>query len=336
MRSSLILSTDMVDPQHRAEFWREVSRPLFDISTENQKENLEGFTQSHRVGELIIGSVRFNEQNYIRDRQTILRSGLEHYLLQVMTGGSLTADCDGVSVLARPGDIWLFDLARSYRCNAEAGSRITLVVPREPIDRANGGRSAHGLLLPAANPLTGLLGRYLVDLHKTANDLAPDEWRVMEEVTVDFVTSVIGGQLQNQSGRSSSADRIRQRMLKFIDDRIRDPQLGPEMLMQHFQMSRAHLYRFFVESGGVAAVIRNRRLDMAHRMLKSSSSSRRTITDIAFELGFANSAHFTRAFAGRFAVPPSRIRSGIPLPEEGLGIGHLQAHLEAQVRNRTA
>jgi AraC-like DNA-binding protein len=323
----------MVDTRHRPEFWREVSRPLFELlPTSNEKEKLEGFVHSYNLGELTLASVRFNQQSYMRNRQTIVRSGLEHYLLQIVTDGAMTADCDGVSILARPGDIWLFDLARPYRCNAEAGSRITLVLPREPIDRANGGRSAHGLVLPAAHPLTGLLRRYLIDLHETAGGLASDDLRAMEVATADFVISVINRRLGGGSRHSSSTDRVRQRMLEFIDAHIDDPQLGPDMMVRHFQMSRAHLYRFFAERGGVAAFIRNRRLDAAYRMLRMPSSGRRTITDIAFKLGFANSGHFARAFAGRFGVTPSRLPGAWPSREE-TEAAPLQSHLETQVQN---
>jgi len=189
------------------------------------------------------------------------------------------------------------------------------------------------LVLQAADPFTGLLHRYLVDLHETAGGLKPEDLRAMEAVTVDLITSVISRRREGPSRQSSSADRIRQRMLQFIEDHISDPQLGPELLMRHFQMSRAHLYRFFAEQGGVASVIRNRRLDAAYRMLTNPASGRHTITEVAHEFGFADGGHLTRAFTKRFAVAPSRVRPGIWLPEAGTGAGYLQSHLESQVQN---
>ncbi|MET3526544.1 MULTISPECIES: AraC-like ligand-binding domain-containing protein [Phenylobacterium] len=340
MQAGLFLSTEMVAEEQRSEFWREISRPIFDLLPINEeKEDLKGCVHAYTLGELIISSVQFNQQNYLRDRRAIVHSGLDHYLLQVMTGGSLVADCDGLSVVARPGDIWLFDLARPYRCNAEAGSRITLAVPREPIDRANGGRSAHGMVLPGADPLTGMLRRYLVDLHETMDRIGPDDLAAMETATIELVSSITGRRPWSEGRQSSSVDRIRARMFEFIDAHIGDPQLGPELLMRHFQMSRAHLYRFFAELGGVNAVIRNRRLDAALRTLKRPSPSRRTITDLALELGFANSGHFTRAFTRRFSVSPSGVRPGVWLPDGDGGARRLQTHLASQIRtwnDRTA
>lgn len=331
----LALSTKMVDPKHRMDFWRELCRPLFDVlPAEEESNSLEGSVHAHRMGELILASVRFDQQQYNkRDRQLILGSGLEHYLVQVTISGSMTADFDGVSLLMRPGDIWLFDLARPYRCNAEAGSRITIAVPRNAIDRANSGRSAHGLVLPGTDPLTGLLRKYLIDLQEMTGSLPPEDRRAMELVTVDFIASVMSRRLERQGRQSTSADRTRQRMLEFIDAHISDPKLGPDLLMRHFQMSRAHLYRFFAELGGVTAVIRKRRLDAAYRMLKDPSAGRRTITEVALDLGFASSSHFTRAFAGHFAVPPSRLHPDIWPSSEETEVRRLHAHLEAQVQN---
>jgi AraC family transcriptional activator of tynA and feaB len=50
------------------------------------------------------------------------------------------------------------------------------------------------------------------------------------------------------------------------------------------------------------------RVERAARLLASSQARHRLITEIAFACGLNDSAHFTRAFAARMAMTPSRWR----------------------------
>ena len=56
-----------------------------------------------------------------------------------------------------------------------------------------------------------------------------------------------------------------------------------------------------------SAYILRRRLDRAAELL--SGDPARSITDIAFDLGFNDSAYFTRCFRQQFGAPPSAWRT---------------------------
>jgi AraC-like DNA-binding protein len=57
--------------------------------------------------------------------------------------------------------------------------------------------------------------------------------------------------------------------------------------------------------------IRNRRLEKANELLKSTSL---TVTDICYTMGFENIAHFSRVFKERFGYTPSSLRQKEPVP----------------------
>lgn len=129
------------------------------------------------------------------------------------------------------------------------------------------------------------------------------------------------------------ASILRRRVLDFITANLAEPKLGPAFLMRRFQISRAHLYRMFQMDGGVASVIRDKRLDAAYRQLLQRSSQTLSITEIAYDLGFSSSGHFLRAFQARFGVTPSEARQqGPAFILSGRQTSDLQAHFARLAR----
>lgn len=334
VQDGIYLSTDQIEPALRNEFWRAVHRPIFDVAPADEGDQLRGSVTARPIGSLTIGSTNFNSQIYRRDRQVIVDSGMDHYLLYLLVAGTIEAECDGTSFSARPGDICLFDLTRPYASVATTGARISLSIPRERIDGATGGRSAHGLLLLAQTPVTRLLKSLILDLHADAREIAATDTRAVEAAAIDFVAAIVANQALDQSSvESGLGSSLHRHILDFIDAHLADPELGSTMLMAQFQISRAHLYRVFAADGGIATAIRKRRLDIAYRRLKANESRPLSLTELAYELGFADSSQFSRAFRARFGAAPSEIKSNQSGGfRAGNGTTLLQSHLRRQAR----
>ena len=101
----LVLSTDMVEPDLRSDLWREISRPFFETTAhpDDRGAVLEGSIRSLALGALLIGPTSFNQQQYSRDRRTILQGGLDQYFVQLFVAGTLEADCEGEARSVGPG-----------------------------------------------------------------------------------------------------------------------------------------------------------------------------------------------------------------------------------------
>lgn len=98
-----------------------------------------------------------------------------------------------------------------------------------------------------------------------------------------------------------------QRLLAFVDQHIRDPDLCSEHLQARFHMSRASLYRLFQSRGGIANYIRDRRLQLAHTQLRLYPAS--SITWLLYDLGFGSERQFQRAFQNKFGQSPTQWRA---------------------------
>lgn len=328
MQEGLLLSTDLVQSDLRTEYWREITRPFFETTQHPEGSNatLEGSLKSRAIGSLLIGPTSFNQQQYRRDRRIVLQGGLDQYLVQLFIAGTLEGDCDGQSISVGPGDICVFDLTRNFKSRAHEGATISIVLPRERVDKAAGGRSLHGVVLRKGAPLTRLLADFIVSLSDVSAEMERADALAMEDAAIDLLACGLARQLPDGATSDPAlAQVLRRRVLDFIDANLTEPELGPTLLMRRFRVSRAHLYRVFAADGGVARVVKEKRLDAACRELMHIGGLSRSIIEIAHGLGFSSSSQFLRAFRARFDMTPSDVRQQ---REElaGQRLAHVQAH----------
>jgi AraC-like DNA-binding protein len=262
------------------------------------------------AGSMIVGSSRFNQPQYPRDRKLALQIGLDQYLLQLYLVGSNETTCEGHPLHIRSGDICLFDLARPFSTVATDGSTVSLVLTRGLLDRAIRGRNLHGVVMPSEQPLTRILADFILSICRTASDLSDEEASAVEQSVLSLLAAGLAQHAYVAPEASTPMmQMLRQQLLEFIEANLYERELGPALLMQRHQVSRAHLYRIFAADGGIAKIIRDKRLDAAYREIAlGARTAGKSITDIALRLGFSNSSQFARAFQRRFAMTPREAR----------------------------
>ena len=318
------ISTDLVEDRLRSDFWREVTRPFYETTPLIGSESpLEGTIKSRQVAGLQIGSVTFNAQRYNRDRRIIAWSGLDQYLIAVVAA-DMSGNFADTSVKARPGDICVLDLAQILQSDVTAGGMFSTLIPRQILSKATGHANLHGLVLQAHLPMTKLLTTYLGGVGDLRDQLSDGEAAAVQDALVTILAAALRGEQPDDAGELRPLSiALRQRALDFIDHNIQNPDLSPNLILRHFNVSRAHLYRAFAEDGGISSVIRDRRLDAAFLELTRTDVVTRSVSDIAFALGFSNATHFLRGFRTRFGLTPSEARRERP---SGQLAPELQAH----------
>jgi transcriptional regulator GlxA family with amidase domain len=108
----------------------------------------------------------------------------------------------------------------------------------------------------------------------------------------------------HRTSRALHDPRLR-RVALLVEQRLGSPP-GVRQLAATVGMSPRHLARLFVGETGLTptAFIRDAQLIQSRLLI---STTRRPLSHIAIETGFADAAHFSRAFRRRFGVPPSRV-----------------------------
>ncbi|MBN9083042.1 MAG: hypothetical protein BGP04_02460 [Rhizobiales bacterium 62-17] len=304
----LILSTDMVAPDLRTDMCREISRPFFEPTLlADAPGSLELSLQTHLFGRTVVMASRHGQQQYRRDRRHVL-GGMDQYFIRLLLAGDHNGACEDRTILVAAGDICVFDLSRPFQGEGGNGSVLSLMLPRNPVDKVTGGRDLHGLLLKKDEPTTRFLTDFMISFATLAKANDGQDTQAIEDAAINLIGACLARQTPPQQD-PALAHVLRHRLLHFIDTHLADPALGPALLMQRFQVSRAHLYRMFETEGGVATVIREKRLDAAFHALASSDGKSRSVTEIAHRFGFSSSTQFHRAFRTRFSLTPNQARS---------------------------
>jgi len=333
MEKELFLSTDMVDSKLRDDFWRDAVKPVFELS-ENSDDHLKGFSgtlRSRMMGSLLVGSTSFNEQKYERTRRLIIHSGFDHYVLQIILAGTLRGNFNGIDVFAEPGDIVILDLSQVVSSAVEKGARITIIIPRHELEKLAGWRNLHGAVLKSQAPTTGLLFNYVKGMVDISAQLNATEAIAAKEAMLLLLASSLNGTEQDLTNNVAINLTMRHRILAYIDDNLTDYMLGPHSLQQHFHVSRSHLYRAFEQDGGVAKVIRDKRLELAYRLLVETQGKQLSLKEIAYRCGFPDASQFTKAFKSLYGVTPKNARqSNTLISPDGSSISMLQNYLASQ------
>ncbi|MDN3580335.1 hybrid sensor histidine kinase/response regulator transcription factor [Mucilaginibacter flavus] len=106
---------------------------------------------------------------------------------------------------------------------------------------------------------------------------------------------------------TSSGEIFLNKVVNYIDNNLNNPKFSVVDLSEHLSMSRGALYTKIFELTGLPPVefIRSYKLDRAAILLLKSDL---TVTQIAYEAGFATPHYFSRSFREKFNMLPSDYR----------------------------
>lgn len=205
----------------------------------------------------------------------------------------------------------VYDTSRPYAFEATDGSHFQMVlIPISELQRRGLSLVESCLGMPlqrtgmvevARSALAGLL----------AGDV--DICTQGQSVLQDSILALLGAAVSNVASAQDREERLTNRRLelvhRYIDGHFTRTTLRADEVAAACGLSRRTLYLLFRSNGMTPhTYIMQRRLDRARELLQAVNE-RRTLTEIAFELGFADLSHFSRAFSARYGMSPSMWRS---------------------------
>jgi AraC-like DNA-binding protein len=307
----LILPFGQTSGEAAFQQWSETVATVYDLdATRDDIDNFRfGFSAWH-FGSLVLGVSETDKIKFWRSPQTVARSGIDHYLVQVYEQGGFGSNVEGKDMVVESGDVWIVDLSRSVR-NDQASFRSTnLAIPRSVLAPLLPDPDAlHGLKLSGKSATGGLLSRYLSDLSKQAKTMSPEEAVSVAKSTVHLIAGCVGPSIEAAGlAREGLGAAVLRNMKSCIDRELANPELGPDYLCKNFAVSRATLYRLFKPYDGVSSYVRQRRLARCFHEIAAPQSASRRISDIAHQWGFTNETSFSHAFRQAFGISPSEAR----------------------------
>jgi DNA-binding response OmpR family regulator/two-component sensor histidine kinase len=111
-----------------------------------------------------------------------------------------------------------------------------------------------------------------------------------------------------REGKPNREDVFMGRVRELLETHLDDEEFGITALCEHLAMSRSQLYRKFaaLTDTTVNQYLQNLRLEKARQLLLTTDLH---VSEVAYDTGFKNPSHFSRAFSNRYGNPPSQERS---------------------------
>jgi AraC-like DNA-binding protein len=97
----------------------------------------------------------------------------------------------------------------------------------------------------------------------------------------------------------------------YIDNHLANPAQGARSIAAAVGVSPRYVHRLLEESGETLGErILRLRLERCAQRLRDPASSGRSITEIAFDLAFADASYFARCFKRQYGMTPGEYRRG--------------------------
>lgn len=286
-------------PQRRHLFWRDIVAEAFPGMTAIAPEGIRADLARWRLGPVGLARARSGRAQV---RREINRDG-HNVLLHLQRRGRLTMLHGDEAVSGGMGDILIADDSRPYAIDiSDANECLILQVPAALLGDHIGLGGLHGRLLPGQDPHVAFLNHMLLGLWDQRAMLGDVDAGV-GALLVD-ATRLVCRQQRHAPFLAAGAETPVAYALRHLND----PELGTASLCAATGLSPRAVQKAFLRETGLTptAFVTDRRLTRAAELLVAEPG--RSVTDIAFALGFNDAAFFSRCFRRRFGITPREWR----------------------------
>jgi AraC-like DNA-binding protein len=154
-----------------------------------------------------------------------------------------------------------------------------------------------------------LVRHFVWDLFEQTSSLSSSDRRLLSKQLCDLVSLLLTDHRAASSSDTSVLRAHRSRALRYMEQNLDDPSLGPERIADAIGLSLSYLNKIFAALDlTVMEELRRIRLARAQRMLHSAQFMHCSISEIAFRNGFKSLPDFSRVFRQAFDQSPTQYR----------------------------
>ncbi|MBR0966688.1 helix-turn-helix domain-containing protein [Bradyrhizobium diazoefficiens] len=299
------------DPQGASSYARMLAHVFdFEIPSSAVAVPFSAVTEIFSLTDVTVSWTSSTASRFTRTTQTIAAHGTDQILVVCYTHGSFTMTIAGRTTRVEAGELAFIDLSQEIVIEAPTVENVSLAVSRrklEPmvpfLDDAHGFVRGHG-------PLASVLRDMMKDVTKMGPTIPVVDARAMSAAIIQLAAACLEPLSRQQADAGPGRSTVSLVAIKaFVEQRLSDPELRPQTLLDEFGITRSTLYRLFEPLGGVSAYITKRKLQYAFRLVTDTLQPPQRISQLAYDLGFSHLSVFTRAFKELFGLSPTEARS---------------------------
>ncbi|CAM5240149.1 MULTISPECIES: helix-turn-helix domain-containing protein [Streptomyces] len=312
--SGALYCTKTVPAHRRRAYWREaLSRTFGAVDLGVPDEVARGTIRTSPLGPMQTVAVEGDPQRARRTRQLIAGGDDDYVVVMLLCEGAAHIDQDGRAASVRPGQLFVYDMARPVQLTfPERFLTKSLVLPREVLGLSESElRQITAAPLGSESAVGGLLTPLLSRLVDSAATYPQRTGELIARNVVDLVQTLAEERLGRGADDSASGARMSLvRIRAYIDRHLAHPDLSPDSIARAHHISVRYLHKLFeLEDITVSRWIQQRRLEHCRRDLARRESADLTVAAVAHRWGFTSASHFSRVFRAAYGTSPAAWRA---------------------------
>lgn len=310
--STTLIQTSNIEPARRLEYWRDMISSTFvalDCEAPTRRD-FSGSLETNVLQDVQFSRVISHAQHVVRSRQRIRQSPDDFFLISVQCAGSGSiAQHDRVALLG-VGDFALYDTTQPYELNFEQPfEQLVLRLPRRYLSRRIAcPERLTAMSFRGSQGSAAIVSNFVVQVYRELDRLDPDCQPAMHQALIDLLVAALSG-VMGDNLPTANRLAMRQRILNFVEAHLADCSLDCQKIAAAHAISVRYLNKLFEEDElPLSEWIWSRRLEKARTAIERSRMTGQSISQIAYDWGFKDPAHFSRAFKIRYGMTPSALR----------------------------
>lgn len=313
-----IVSTDGVADSELNEAWKKflstyVARVPDDLAVSGvtfkpgEENEFRGCIEYGDLGDSGICRVLSSSHRYVRNPKEVFNTE-SATMVVLQTRGTSLFHQDGRKHCLAPGDWNIYDTTRPFSLASPGQNEHLVFLHRHGVARD----LRHALeRVPQRSFGRNGIERATRDLISTAfRECQKMSYRsgvAMAESIVQLIRPAVE---EAAEMHSQTAPTLKCQIIDFIEANLSDERLAVGTIAEAFGYSTRQIHRMFQDETGmtVSDYIWKSRLEHSLQDLRDAANQGLTITDIAFNWGFSNAAHFSRAFKDTYGITPRESR----------------------------
>lgn len=310
-----LLSTADLSPAERTAYWIDAVCDAYvqlECDPGPGVARIDGEIVLEQLSSLALSRVTSTAQHVRRTPAKIAGASEDFFLVSIQTAGEGVVIQDGRRALLRPGDFALYDSTRPYEL--VFGGDFQQIVLMLPGPALRGQMHATEQLTASAVSGRRGAGHLLIEMIRTLVDDIDTLEPVSATAVADSVTQILVAGLRTlPQARPPAVSKLtayhRAQVKATVLARLHDPALDVAGIAAELRLSPSSVHRVFAgEPCSVTEWIWSQRLERLAAALADPAQRTRSVSEIAFGLGFNDAAHVSRAFRSRYGCTPRDYR----------------------------
>ncbi|MBB3957530.1 helix-turn-helix domain-containing protein [Novosphingobium sediminicola] len=294
-------ATGSVCANERLDYWNDLIAAMFPGMTVDGARDIDASWTGCRLGDFGL-SLALSQRSSVRRwagsaPQSVGERGLIHFQSK---GFSATEQCGRHAALFS-GDLTFCAPEEPY--GIEISDRNAMFVIDFPWEALREFGARPGMILRHRTPSLGVLRGFIASIfaQSWSDTHTPAESEALGEVLMRLLANA----MRTRESRPEAGADLRERVLAFVEDNLANGALRTGSIAQSLGVPAREVQMVFAEMATTASdYINTRRLALAADRLRKGTRGA-SLSDLAYELGFSDAAHFSRRFRERFGETPS-------------------------------